>query len=123
MSEKVQSTTDIRLQPSAQGLYSPSQEKDACGVGFIANMHGIASHEIVDLANTGLCNLAHRGAIDADAVTGDGAGLLTQIPYKLLENFLREKRIRVPEREQSAIGGEANRWIHSVPSVTLVWRR
>lgn len=83
--------------PAAQGLYDPKAEHDACGVGFIANMHGEASHDILDGAITGLNNLAHRGAIDADAVTGDGAGVMTQIPYELLLPHLAEKGIEVSE--------------------------
>ncbi|MGF1530863.1 MAG: glutamate synthase large subunit [Puniceicoccaceae bacterium] len=71
-------------------LYRPSDEHDACGVGFIANMHGIRSYQILDRAISGLKNLAHRGAIDADAITGDGAGILTQIPYGLFREFLEK---------------------------------
>jgi glutamate synthase (ferredoxin) len=81
--------------PPARGLYDPAWEHDACGVGFIANLHGEASHAILEGALTALHNLAHRGAIDADAVTGDGAGVLTQIPYGLLLPFLAEQGIRL----------------------------
>ncbi len=69
---------------SLRSLYSPEQEHDACGVGFIAQVSGKRSNKVLRLALTSLCNLAHRGAIDADQKTGDGAGVLTQIPYKLL---------------------------------------
>ncbi|NBD38772.1 MAG: glutamate synthase large subunit [Verrucomicrobia bacterium] len=91
--------------PPAQGLYEPKQERDACGVGFIANLYGQASHAILDGALTGLKNLAHRGAIDADAVTGDGAGLLTEIPYDLYFERLRENGVSFPEdRKRFAVG-------------------
>ena len=62
------------------GLYDPSFEHDACGVGFIADLSGRPSHDVVDKALRGLCNLEHRGAIGADPETGDGAGILTQLP-------------------------------------------
>jgi glutamate synthase (NADPH/NADH) large chain/glutamate synthase (ferredoxin) len=73
-------------------LYLPEFEHDACGVGFIARVGAAPSHEVIEKALAALKALAHRGAIDADAVTGDGAGLLTQIPYELLREFLTEKR-------------------------------
>lgn len=89
--------------PAPQGLYDPKAEHDACGVGFIANMHGVASYDILDGAITGLKNLAHRGAIDADAVTGDGAGVMTQIPYDLFLPFLAERGIAL-SAEDLAVG-------------------
>ncbi|MCC5025097.1 MAG: glutamate synthase large subunit [Candidatus Synoicihabitans palmerolidicus] len=72
-------------------LYHPDQEHDACGVGFIAKMTGERSYDVVNRAVSALKALAHRGAIDADAVTGDGAGLLTQIPVDLLRERLEER--------------------------------
>ncbi len=81
-------TVDIQpVKPSP--LYRPDDEHDACGVGFVANVNGKRSYETIDRAITGLNNLAHRGAIDADAVTGDGAGLLTQIPFPLFGEYLQ----------------------------------
>jgi glutamate synthase domain-containing protein 2/glutamate synthase domain-containing protein 1/glutamate synthase domain-containing protein 3 len=68
-------------------LYDPQDQHDACGVGFVANISGHASHDIVSYALDALCNLTHRGAVDADGRTGDGAGLLTQLPLKF---FRRE---------------------------------
>jgi len=68
---------------SYDGLYRPEQEHDACGVGFVANIHGEASAKILKTAIACVCALSHRGAMDADAKTGDGAGVLTQIPYDL----------------------------------------
>jgi len=73
-------------------LYHPDQEHDACGVGFIAQVSGERSHAVIERAIAALKSLAHRGAIDADAVTGDGAGMLTQIPYELLRADLEKKR-------------------------------
>src|SRR5258708_40157894 len=63
-------------------LYSADFEHDSCGVGFIAQVSGKRSNQVLKYALTSLCNLAHRGAVDADAKTGDGAGVSTQIPYK-----------------------------------------
>ena len=77
---------------SPSPLYRPSDEHDNCGVGFIANIQGTRSHDIVERAIEGLKNLAHRGAIDADAVTGDGAGVLTQIPHKIIQQYLVAKK-------------------------------
>ena len=73
-------------------LYHPDQEHDACGVGFIAKLTGERSHDVVSRAIAALKALAHRGAIDADAVTGDGAGLLTQIPVELFRETLAKKK-------------------------------
>ena len=79
-----------QVQPSP--LYHPDQEHDACGVGFIAKISGERSHDLVERALSALRALAHRGAIDADAVTGDGAGILTQIPVELFSEFLDGKK-------------------------------
>ncbi|MDB4793646.1 glutamate synthase large subunit [Methylacidiphilales bacterium] len=68
---------------SFHGLYDPAFEHDACGVGFVASIKGQRSNAILRKALTCVCSLIHRGAMDADAKTGDGAGILTQIPYKL----------------------------------------
>jgi glutamate synthase (NADPH/NADH) large chain/glutamate synthase (ferredoxin) len=66
-----------------RGLYDPAHEHDACGVGMVASIKGVRSNSILKKALTCVCSLVHRGAMDADAKTGDGAGVLTQIPYKL----------------------------------------
>src|SRR3954470_11863859 len=66
--------------PAAQGLYDPSTESDACGVGFVVHMKGQKSHAIVEKALQVLINLAHRGACGCEANTGDGAGILVQMP-------------------------------------------
>ena len=72
--------------PAAQGLYSPENEHDACGVSFVAQIDGTRSHRLVQQAIGSLCNLEHRGATGAEVNTGDGAGILIQIP----DRFLRE---------------------------------
>jgi glutamate synthase (ferredoxin) len=78
--------------PIPSPLYHPDQEHDACGVGFIAKITGERSHDLIERALAALRSLAHRGAIDADAVTGDGAGILTQIPVELFREFLDKKK-------------------------------
>ncbi|MGK2874937.1 MAG: glutamate synthase subunit alpha, partial [Nocardioides sp.] len=70
--------------PPAQGLYDPSNEHDACGVAFVATLTGIASHEIVAQGITALENLDHRGAAGAEVNSGDGAGILIQVPDEFL---------------------------------------
>ncbi len=72
--------------PPAQGLYDPANEHDNCGVGFIANIKGRKSHNIVKRGIEILCNLTHRGAVGADPLDGDGAGLMIQMP----EAYYRE---------------------------------
>ena len=69
--------------PSRRGLYDPQSEHDSCGVGFIADLGGRPSHRVLSLALESVINLTHRGAVDADAKTGDGAGVLTQLPRRL----------------------------------------
>lgn len=70
--------------PPRQGMYNPAFEKDACGLAMVATLRGVPGHDIIDLALTALRNLEHRGAIGSDAGTGDGAGILTQMPDEFL---------------------------------------
>ncbi len=77
--------------PAAQGLYHPSNERDACGVGVIANIKGEKSHAIVQDGLKILVNLEHRGAVGADPLAGDGAGILVQIPHE----FFRSEAVRL----------------------------
>src|SRR3954464_1632498 len=87
--------------PDAVGLYDGAHEHDACGVAFVATMRGEPGHDIVELALTALRNLDHRGAVGADPDTGDGAGILTQIP----DAFLREVvDFALPPRGSYAVG-------------------
>jgi len=67
--------------PPAQGLYYPAHEHDACGVGFVVDIKGRKSHAIVSQALTVLKNLLHRGACGCEVNTGDGAGILIQMPH------------------------------------------
>jgi glutamate synthase (NADPH/NADH) large chain len=66
--------------PKNQGLYDAAQERDACGLAMVATLRGYAGHDVVDMALSSLRNLEHRGAVGSDAGTGDGAGILTQMP-------------------------------------------
>jgi glutamate synthase (ferredoxin) len=80
------------------------KERDACGVGFIADTHGRRSHGILAHALTALCNLSHRGAVSADGLTGDGAGVLTQIPHRLFRRELAARGIELAADEDLAVG-------------------
>ena len=71
-------------QPARQGLYDPQFEHESCGVGFVANMKGKVSHEIVNQGLQILVNLEHRGACGFEENTGDGAGILIQMPHKFM---------------------------------------
>src|ERR1700742_2348617 len=90
--------------PPAEGLYDLSLEKDACGVGFIANIKGRKSHQIVEDALSILCNLEHRGAVGADPRFGDGAGILVQIPHAFFSRKAAEIGFQLPEPGHYAIG-------------------
>ncbi|KAK8086946.1 glutamate synthase [Apiospora phragmitis] len=91
--------------PVKQGLYDPSLEKDACGVGFACHIKGKASHKIVSDARNLLCNMTHRGAVGSDARDGDGAGVMTSIPHRFfIKNFQNEQGIRLPPQGQYAVG-------------------
>jgi glutamate synthase (ferredoxin) len=90
--------------PPKQGLYDPSFEHDACGVGFIVHMNGKKSHELVEQALTILNNLEHRGACGAETNTGDGAGILMQIPHKFMRKVTAQENITLPEAGQYGVG-------------------
>ena len=87
-------------QPSQEGLYHSQYEHDACGVGMLVNIHGDKSHELVDSALKVLENMKHRGAEGADNKTGDGAGIMVQIPHE----FILLQGIPVPEKGKYATG-------------------
>jgi glutamate synthase (ferredoxin) len=89
----------MRNEPRDELLYDPLDEHDACGVGFVADVSGRATHQIVESALEALCNLTHRGAIDADGRTGDGAGLLTQLPLR----FFRREAERLGQRSEDEL--------------------
>lgn len=83
-----------------KGLYNPENEHDACGVGMIVNLHGTKSHELIDSALKVLENMKHRGAEGADDKTGDGAGIMVQIPHE----FILLQGIPVPEKGKYGTG-------------------
>src|SRR4051812_47478502 len=70
--------------PGPRGLYDPRFEHDACGVSFVVDVKGRASHHIIDLGLNAVCNLDHRGASGAEPTTGDGAGMCVQVPDAFL---------------------------------------
>src|SRR6267143_1113349 len=90
--------------PPAEGLYDPSLEKDSCGVGFIANIKGKKSRQIVSDAINILCNLEHRGAVGADPRAGDGAGILVQIPHAFFLRKASEIGFQFPKPGDYAVG-------------------
>ena len=85
-------------------LYRPEFEHDACGVGFIANTNGNPEHRIVQFAIEALNSLAHRGALDADAKTGDGAGILTQLPRAFFKREAEKLGVKAVEESELAVG-------------------
>jgi glutamate synthase (NADPH/NADH) large chain len=85
------------MPPEKQGLYDPANEHDACGVGFVANIKGKKSHEIIAQGLQLLVNLDHRGAVGADPTIGDGAGCLIQIPDLLLREWAAKTGVTLPE--------------------------
>lgn len=90
--------------PKKQGLYDPRFEKDACGVGMIANISGEKSHQIVSNALQILENLTHRGACGSDESTGDGAGILLQMPHRFLKNISQELGFTLPDLQEYGAG-------------------
>jgi glutamate synthase (NADPH/NADH) large chain len=88
------------MQPQSLGLYHAENEHDACGVGMIVNIHGNKSHELIDAALKVLENMRHRGAEGADNKTGDGAGIMIQIPHE----FILLQGIPVPEKGKYGTG-------------------
>ena len=85
-------------------LYDPAFEKDACGTGFVAQLSGIATHKLVQQAVEGVINLTHRGAVGSDAKTGDGAGILTQIPERLILAEIDKLKLEKPDGRRLAVG-------------------
>ncbi|MCC6412322.1 MAG: glutamate synthase large subunit, partial [Saprospiraceae bacterium] len=87
-----------------QGLYVPQFESDACGVGFVANLHGRAGHALVSDALTMLANMEHRGACGCETNSGDGAGILLQMPHAFLKLKTSEHGINLPEPNSYGAG-------------------
>jgi len=90
--------------PSAQGLYDPQFEHDACGLGFVVNMKGKKSHQLVTDALQILINLDHRGACGCEANTGDGAGILMQVPHEFLVKVTAPLGFKLPGAGQYGVG-------------------
>ena len=90
--------------PAPQGLYDPRFEKDACGVAFVATLSGEATHRIVEQGITALVNLDHRGAAGAEVNSGDGAGILIQVPDAFLRAVTAEQGIALPAAGTYAVG-------------------
>ena len=90
--------------PPAQGLYNPAYEHDACGIGFVANVKGQKSHDIIQKGLRILINLSHRGACGCDPETGDGAGILIQIPHEFFSKVCAKLGFTLPEPGQYGLG-------------------
>ena len=87
-----------------QGLYDPSNEHDACGVGFVAHVKGQKSHDIVEQGLLILKNLDHRGAVGADPLQGDGAGILIQIPDQFYREEMARQGVILPPAGEYGVG-------------------
>ena len=90
--------------PPKQGLYDPRHERDACGIGFVVNIHGVKSHQLVCQALSALNCLSHRGAMGCEANTGDGAGILLQVPHKFLRKACEEIGIELNDPGSFGVG-------------------
>ena len=90
--------------PEQQGLYDPRQERDACGVGFVAHIKGKQSHDMICQGLQILENLTHRGAVGADPLAGDGAGILIQIPDQFLRDEMGWGNIQLPPSGEYGVG-------------------
>ncbi len=90
--------------PRQEGLYTPHTESDACGTGFIANLTGDPSHSLVTDALTMLINMEHRGACGCEPNSGDGAGILVQVPHEFFARKLKEKGKTLPEKGKYGVG-------------------
>src|SRR5512147_483150 len=90
--------------PVQQGLYDPRQEHDACGVGFVAHIKGQKSHDMVRQGLQILENLTHRGAVGADPLAGDGAGILLQVPDAFMRKKCAAIGVNLPEAGAYGVG-------------------
>ncbi|MDP1945866.1 MAG: glutamate synthase large subunit [Nitrospirota bacterium] len=90
--------------PPKQGLYDPEQEKDSCGIGFVVNIKGQKSHTIVQQGLQILENLSHRGAQGCDPCTGDGAGILLQVPHEFLMRAAGDVGVTLPNAGEYGVG-------------------
>ena len=90
--------------PEPQGLYHPSHEHDACGIGFVAHIKGQKSHDIIEKGIQILINLTHRGACGCDPETGDGAGILIQIPHTFFAREAASLGFTLPAAGEYGVG-------------------
>src|SRR5687768_6656815 len=90
--------------PAAQGMYDPANEHDACGVGFVAHIKGRKSHAIIEQGLQILKNLTHRGAVGADPLAGDGAGILLQMPDLFFREEMAKQDVKLPPAGQYGVG-------------------
>ena len=90
--------------PQKQGLYDPQFEHDACGIGCISHIKGKASHDIITNAIEILKKLAHRGGVGSEPDTGDGAGILIQLPHEFMKKVCRNEDISLPEKGEYGVG-------------------
>ncbi|MGA2153636.1 MAG: glutamate synthase large subunit [Bryobacteraceae bacterium] len=97
-------TVTTRGLPEPQGLYDPAQERDSCGIGFVANIKGQKSHDIIVKGIQVLINLTHRGACGCDPETGDGAGVLIQIPHKFFARECAKRGFTLPAAGEYGVG-------------------
>ena len=104
LNQTLNQTNNHLLAPKAQGLYRPSNERDGCGVGFVAHIKGKKSHQIVQQGLALLTNLTHRGATGYDPKLGDGAGLLMQLPDAFMRKEAAKLNITLPPAGQYAVG-------------------
>ena len=88
-----------------EGVYQSSQEHDACGVGFVAHIKGKKSHDIVTQGLKILENIDHRGAVGADPLMGDGAGILIQIPDQFYREEMAKQGVTLPPAGEYGVGG------------------
>jgi len=94
----------IRHTASAKGMYEPSYEHDACGMGFVADIKGRKSRDIIDKGLQVLKNLEHRGAVGADQFTGDGSGILIQMPDEFIRKLASEEGFVLPKEGRYGVG-------------------
>src|SRR5262249_47907855 len=102
-SRKQRRMAETRQEARGPGLYDPRNEHDSCGVGFVANIKGLKSHDIIRQGLRILVNLDHRGAVGADPLVGDGAGCMIQIPDKLLRAWAANVGRALPEPGRYAV--------------------
>src|SRR3981081_3286150 len=122
---------------SSRGLYDPRNEHDACGVGFVANIKGRKSHDIIQRGLQILVNLDHRGAVGADPLMGDGAGVMIQMPDALLRDWAKGRGIELPafgryavamcflpidEKARAVAIQHVEHYVHAEGQSLLAWR-